>query len=205
MTKRTRALNSNSLLVLMCVGALLLAVSCSTGGGGAVTAGEASKVAMDAHDAYRATDWKTYATWLHPEGLNRYEQILRPSVETAIQVDSAGEVADTFQWLGKSINTQKFMDGTQAEFFAFSMKEIIAAVPALKEAMNSASMEVLGEMPEGDTLIHVVVRTSAEAMGYGMSEVSVLTTKQHEGAYRLMLSGQIEGLITAIAQNMLAR
>lgn len=200
MTKRTHALKLTSLLGLLGVGAIVLALSCAMGGGG--NTGEATKVAIEAHNAYRATDWATYATWLHPEGLDRYQQILRPSVESAIQVDSAGEVDDTFQWLGKSINTQKFMDGTQAEFFAFSMKEIIAAVPALKEAMNSANMEILGEMPEGDTLIHVVVRTSAEAMGYGMSEVSVLTTKKHEGAYRLMLSGQIEGLITAIAQNM---
>jgi hypothetical protein len=41
-------------------------------------------------------------------------------------------------------------------------------------------------------------------MGLGMSEVSVLTTKKYEGVYRLMLPGQIEGLITAIAQNMQA-
>ena len=75
-------------------------------------------------------------------------------------------------------------------------------MPQLKQAMSSAEIDVLGELPEGDTLVHVVVRTSAQALGVGMSEVSVLTTKKHEGAYRVMLSGQIEGLITAIAQNM---
>jgi hypothetical protein len=203
MTKRASALKPNILLGLMCIGVLVLAVSCSTGGGGGT--GEATKVANEAHDAYRATDWATYATWLHPEGLTRYESLLRPAVESAIVVDSTGEVADVFQWFGKSINTQKFMNMSPAEFFSFSMTEIIAAVPALKEAMNSATIEILGEMPEGDTLIHVVVRTSAEAMGFGMSEVSVLTMKQHEGAYRLMLPGQIEGLITALAQNMPAR
>ena len=50
--------------------------------------------------------------------------------------------------------------------------------------------------------MHVVVRTSAEAMGMGMTEVSVLTTRKSEGEYRLMLSGQIEGLATAIARGM---
>ena len=198
MTNRTRGLKLTNLLRLLCIGTLVLAVSCSTGGG----IGEASKVVNEAYDAYRATDWATYASWLHPEGLNRYEQILRPGVGSDIQVDSAGEVGEKYQWLGRSFNTQELMDMSPAEFFSFTMTEIITAVPQLKEAMSSATIDVLGEMPEGDTLIHVVVRTSAEAMGYGMSEVSVLTTKQHEGAYRMMLPGQIEGLITAIAQNM---
>lgn len=200
MTTRHSALKLNILLRFLCIGILVLAVSCSTGGGGGT--GEASKVATDAHDAYRAIDWATYASWLHPDGLQRYESILRPMVESEIQVDSAGQVAEKFMWLGQPYETQAFMNMSPAEFFSFSMSEIMTAIPALKAAMSSAKMEILGEMPEGDTLVHVVLRTSAEAMGYGMSEVSVLTAKQHEGAYRLMLPGQIEGLITAIAQNM---
>lgn len=199
MTKKAQTLTKTSLFGLLCIGAFVLAVSCSTDGG---DTGKASKVATDAHEAYRATDWATYATWMHPEGIDRYESILRPMVESAIQVDSTGEVAEKFRWLGQLFDTQELMNMSPADFFSFSMTEIITAVPQMKEAMNSATLEILGEMPEGDTLTHVIVRTSAEAMGYGMSEVSVLTMKQHEGAYRLMLTGQIEGLITAIAQNM---
>ncbi|MDH3890360.1 MAG: hypothetical protein OEV49_04700 [candidate division Zixibacteria bacterium] len=200
MTKRTSTLNLAVLLGHLCIVAMVMAASCSSGGGGGT--GEASKAANAAHDAYRATDWTTYAQALHPDGLDRYQSILRPMVESAIQVDSTGAVADSFQWLGRSLNTQEFMNMSAAEFFAFSMTEILTAVPQLQAAMSSAEIEILGETVEGDTLVHVVVRTSAEAMGIGMSEVSVLTTKKHEGVYRVMLSGQLEGLITAIAQNM---
>ena len=204
MTKRASVLNPKSLLGLLCIGVLVLAASCSTDGGGGGVTGEASEVAKDAHDAYRSTDWATYASWLHPDGLSRYESILRPMVESTIQVDSTGQVAEEFQWLGTPANTQEFMNMSPSEFFSFSMSEIMTAIPALKQAMGSATIDILGEMNEGDTLVHVIVRTSAEAMGLGMSEVSVLTTKKYEDAYRLMLPGQIEGLITAIAQNMQA-
>lgn len=91
---------------------------------------------------------------------------------------------------------------TPKDFFAFSMAEIVAAVPGLGEALRGSSLEVIGEIGEGDRLVHVVVRTSAESMGIGMTEVSVLTTAKSEGEYRLMLSGQIESIATAIARGM---
>ncbi len=205
MTPSKFSFNPKTLLGLLILGAIIVAVSCSTGGGGKMTTGQATQVVDSAHAAYKASDWETYARWMHPEGLARYESILRPMVETVIKVDSSGEVADSFTWLGQELNTEEFMNMTPAEFFSFSMNEIIAAVPTLKQAMGSSDLEVLGEIPEGDSLMHVVVRTTAEAMGIGMSEVSVLTAKEYEGSYRLLLSGQLEGLITAIAQNIQRR
>ena len=178
--------------------ALATVLSCSGGGG----TGEATEVATKAHDAFRQTDWETYASWMHPEALDRYESILRPVFDAAIQVDSAGNMLEEFKWFDRSIKTEEFLNMTPQEFFAFSMGEINKAVPGLGEALRGSSIEVIGEIGEGDNLVHVVVRTSAMAMGMGMTEVSVLTTRQSEGEYRLMLSGQIESLVTAIARGM---
>ncbi len=180
--------------------ALAAVLSCS--GGGNTTGGEATEVATKAYDAFRQADWETYASWMHPEALDRYEMILRPVFDAMVQVDSTGNMPEEFKWFDRTINTEEFLNMTPKDFFAFSMAEIVAAAPGLGAAMQGSQMEMIGEIPEGDTLVHVVVRTSAEAMGIGMTEVSVLTTRQSEGEYRLMLSGQIEGLAMTIARGM---
>ena len=178
---------------------LTLLLYCSGGGGGT---GEATEVATKAYDAFRQADWETYASWMHPEALGRYESILRPVFDAVIQVDSTGNMPGEFKWFDSTINTEEFLNMTPKDFFAFSMTEIVAAVPGLGEALRGSSLEVIGEIGEGDRLVHVVVRTSAESMGMGMTEVSVLTTAKSEGEYRLMLSGQIESIATAIARGM---
>ena len=124
MTKRVTKLNLMSLLGLLCIGILMLAVSCSNDCGHNGVTGEASKIASDAHEAYRTTDWTTYASWVHPDGLARYELILRPAVESTIQIDSTGQVAEEFKWLGTPMNTQEFMNMSPQEFFSFSMSEV---------------------------------------------------------------------------------
>ena len=203
MTKIESTLKRGRLLGLLMILTLTLLLSCS--GGGNTTGGEATEVATKAHDAFRQTDWKTYASWMHPEALRRFESILRPAFDVMIQVDSAGNPPEEFKFYDSTIKTEEFLSMRPQEFFAFSMGEITKAVPGLGEALRGSSIEVIGEIQEGDSLVHVVVRTSAEAMGVGMTEVSVLTTRQSEGQYRLMLSGQIEGLATAVARSMRGR
>ena len=200
MTKTDPTLKRGRLLCLLTMLSLTLLLSCS--GGGNTTGGEATEVATKAYDAFRQADWETYASWMHPDALDRYESILRPAFDAVIQVDSTGNMPEEFKWFDSTINTEGFLNMTPKDFFAFSMAEIVAAVPGLGAALQGSQMETIGEIPEGDTLVHVVVRTSAESMGIGMTEVSVLTTRQSEGEYRLMLSGQIESIATAIARGM---
>ena len=200
MTKTESTTTPFRVIGVLMVLALATVLSCS--GGGNTTGGEATEVATKAYDAFRQADWETYASLLHPEALSRYESILRPVFDAVIQVDSAGNMSEEFKWFDRIINTEEFLNMTPKDFFAFSMDEIVSAVPGLGAAMKSSNIDVIGEIPEGDTLVHVVVRTSAEAMGIGMTEVSVLTTRKSEGEYRLMLSGQIEGLAMTIARGM---
>jgi hypothetical protein len=164
MTKTDLALKRGSLFGLLIILALTTLLSCTGGGGG--SGGRATEIATTAYDAFRDADWATYASWMHPDALGRYESILRPLFDGVIQVDSAGNMPTEFQWFDSTVNTEEFLNMTPREF------------------------------------VHVVVRTSAEAMGVGMTEVSVLTTAMSEGEYRLMLSGQIESLATAIARGM---
>ncbi len=200
MTKTNSTFRRCSVFGVLTMLSLTLLLSCS--GSGNSSGGKATEVATKAYDAFRQADWDTYASWMHPEALERFESILRPAFDVMIQVDSAGNAPEEFKFYDSTIKTEEFLSMQPQEFFAFSMGEITKAVPGLGDAMKGSMMEVIGEIAEGDTLVHVVVRTSAEAMGVGMTEVSVLTTRQSEGQYRLMLSGQIEGLATAIARGM---
>jgi len=179
---------------------LTLTLACSSGS--KATSGQAAEVANQAYDAFRQSDWAAYAGWLSPGALERYESILRPAFDVMVQVDSAGNVPETFKWYDSTINTEDFMNMEPPAFFAYSMNELTKAVPGLSQALQGSTMEVLGEVPEGDSLVHVVIRTQAEAMGVGMSEVSVMTVSKSDGEYRLMLPSQIEGLAQAVARGM---
>jgi len=203
MAKTDLIFKRGSLIGLLMILTLTLMLACS--GGGNTSGGKATEVATKAYEAFRQSDWVTYASWMHPRALERFESILRPAFDVMIQVDSAGNVPEEFKWYDSTIKTEEFLNMPPGEFFAFSMSELTKAVPGLGEALRGSSMEVIGEVAEGDSLVHAVVRTSAEAMGMGMTEVSVMTSAVSDGEYRLMLSGQIEGLATAVAQGMRGR
>ena len=203
MTKTNSTPRRFCLCGILTIVSLTLLLSCS--GGGNTTGGEATEVATRAQDAFRQADWETYASWMHPEALERYESILRPAFDAMVQVDSTGNMPEEFKWFDRTIKTEEFLNMTPKDFFAFSMAEIVAAVPGLGAALQGSSLEVIGEIGEGERLVHVVVRTSAESMGIEMTEVSVLTMAKSEGEYRLMLSGQIESIATAIGRGMQGR
>lgn len=51
---------------------------------------------------------------------------------------------------------------------------------------------VLGEVPEGDKIAHVVTRISASAARGEMDAVAVLSLKQTKGKWKVLLSGRAE-------------
>jgi hypothetical protein len=202
MTKTNPISHHAGLIGLLAILTLSSMLGCS---GGGTTSGEATAAATQAFEAFRTSDWTTYASQLHPMALERFESILRPAFDVMVQVDSAGNVPEEFKWYDSTIKTEDFMNMEPEAFFAYSMTELTKAVPGLSEALEGSTIEVIGEVAEGDSLVHVVVRTQAQALGMGMSEVSVMTTRQSDGEFRLMLPSQIEGLATAVAQGMRGR
>jgi hypothetical protein len=67
------------------------------------------------------------------------------------------------------------------------------------KAVNTTigDVQILGAVREGET-VHLVTRSSAGAAGIELTQLEVISLKPYEDTWRLLLSGQIEGLAKAL-------
>ena len=59
--------------------------------------------------------------------------------------------------------------------------------------------------PSKTGVTHLVYRMHTDLDGVSLNRIQVMPLKQHEGAWRVMLSGEIEGMATAMKQQLMQR
>lgn len=139
--------------------------------------------------ALRASDYHKIAELMHPEALEKFRNLLLPLLETGPGADKDDSLLALFH--GKDAAALKKL--SPAEFFAAFMDGVMSSEPATKEALASASMAPIGSVPEGDVL-HVVCRTSVALRGASYSKLEVVSLKRAVGNWRVLLSGELEGM-----------
>lgn len=87
---------------------------------------------------------------------------------------------------GKSLET---LDDTA--FFAGFLQSMMGRMGGM---VALGGQQILGGVPEGADRMHLVARTSAEAMGLKMTNMEVVTLNRTSKGWRLALSGQMEGM-----------
>jgi len=139
----------------------------------------------------RAGDWPGYAKLLHPEALVAFQKMFREIV-----------AGDASHEAGK----QLFGVADVAAFDALPASEVferlmatLTKIPQFAAALASAEGVIVGSVPEGADLVHVVFRVSASADSLTFSRVSAMTLRKFEGHWRALLSGNIEGIAAALA------
>lgn len=149
------------------------------------------EVAREMLTLTRAGDWPGYAKLLHPEALVALQRMFHDVV-----------VGDTSHEAGK----QLFGVADVAAFDALPASEVfqrlmatLTRIPQFAAALASAEGVVVGSVPEGADLVHVVFRVSASADSLTFSRVSAMTLRKFEGQWRALLSGNIEGIAAALA------
>ena len=157
-------------------------------------------------EALKATDFQKMSTVMHPEALTQFKDILMPVMQgfnESIAQDTTGtaQVPDSLKQMLAGIDT------LQGEaFYTQSMRVLSSIVPDLRQSLSGMSSTIIGGVPEGDTLVHVVQRTSMEYMGRGMTnEVDVVTVKKSDGGWRVMLTGGMRGLAEGMRQAFMGR
>lgn len=137
----------------------------------------------------RAIRWGATAQFLHTETLERFKQtvVLIVDPETTgelrrdlVQTDSAGLAA---------LPT--------AEVFDRAIGVVIDGMPGLMHALYDRDDEVLGHVAEGDTLAHVVYRTTARLSG-AVPEVKVMRLRRSPAGWRVLWSDELGVLDAAL-------
>lgn len=89
---------------------------------------------------------------------------------------------------------------SDAQVYARFLKAVLNAQPAARDAMKSATFDIIGHVDEAPDLTHVVYRMTMMVEGITIRKVDVLTLRRDGTAWRATLTADIENLITRLSQ-----
>jgi hypothetical protein len=128
--------------------------------------------------------------FLHPDELERFKAMLLPILKTEL----AGKGDLTRALFGNGI-TPAALDAKSALEFMDTFMVVLAQ--QMKD-FTFDSIEVLGSVQEGE-ITHVITRTlGAGPNGMTIKALEVQSLKPHGGAWKLLLSGQVEAIGEAL-------
>ncbi len=136
----------------------------------------------------RAIRWSAAAQFMHPEALERVQQV----VDMMVEADSTGEMERYL--LGAAGGAGGL---TPAEVFARAVGAMIDDMPGLMHAIFDRDDEVLGHVPEGADVAYVVYRTTARISG-AVPEIKVMELRRTPRGWRVYWSAELEVLDTAL-------
>jgi hypothetical protein len=149
----------------------------------------AEQVAREAYARMRAGDWAAAAETFDPAALKQFRGMVGPLLERPVGEGVLGMFHDD----GKlSADTGKMSD---AEFFAGFVRGLM-----LGSGANLNGQDILGAVPEGPDRMHLVTRSSVEAMGIHLTQVEVVTLNRTPQGWRLALNGKLDGMAQALRQ-----
>jgi hypothetical protein len=177
---------------------LLLALACSLPSFAATLTPEMSPEAVtaEAHARMRAGDWNGAAEAFDPAALREFRQMFAPILQ--------GEGGDFMAagFLGEGRTAADALKLTDAEFFAGFVRNMAGGLGGLGGAVNLGEQQILGVVPEGADLMHVVARTSSETMGVRITQMEVVTLRRTPQGWRLALSAEMEGFAQLMGRMM---
>ena len=147
-------------------------------------------VAQEYLDALRRLRWDDVADRLHTGILTEFHLVSRQLVENRA---------------GDSILVQLYessrgeWDGwTSREVFVRSMEGVTRYARGLVESLVMTEVRILGTVPEGDTIRHVVYREITDHMGTVIEGVLTLSLVLEEGRWRVRENAELDVLLTAL-------
>jgi len=155
-------------------------------------------------DAFKEGDMEKVAAIMHSDELSKFKDMMLPIIKKGINAtdeDSEQEDVMAVKLFTQDASIETISEEGPREFFARFMNWIMILNPAMKDSLTGAKIKTVGHIPEDD-LTHVVYRISFDVMGSSMSQMSVMSMKKQEGEWKLMLTGEIEGLSQMMQMNM---
>lgn len=137
---------------------------------------------------------ESMAEFMHPDEARRFKDLLMPIYEFEASAQERHLLDATF---GADASLEKIKAAPPADFMRALAKLMAAQTAEL--AISLDAIDVLGSVPEPDKgLVHVLSRVQAGAMGIVVTKLDVTSLKLHDGRWKMMLTGDMEGLAQAL-------
>lgn len=132
------------------------------------------------------------AKFMHPGELARFKEMVFPLFAAESAAGKAELREATF---GKGVSVEEIRKADPRTFLSLFLN-LIGARSGVQPTFHSC--EVLGVVPE-DQVMHVLARIKVDTPPVSVTKMEVISMKQHEGKWMLLLNGQIEGFAQALA------
>lgn len=149
----------------------------------------------------QASDWKAMATYLDPASLASLQGLLVEVSKAAAGKGQDKQVLNAFT-SAESIDGLARQSG--AEAFSGLLSGLSRMNPDFQQALASSTFDYLGEIKEGDNLVHIVHRTKTKLMGVEITKVAVTTLRKTPAGWRLELDAEIKGLVEMLKKQFAA-
>jgi ABC-type transporter MlaC component len=152
------------------------------------------EVVRQSFDALSSLDVEKYASFMHPDEIKKIQERIWPSLEHAVSTDTTGQAQQLLMMLNLQSDSAGITDVDAQQFFANLMNMLLQLSPGMMESYQSSTSEIIGDVPEGDTLRHVVSRVTSTTQGLTMTRMDVTTVRKYKGGWKLVPSGEMQGL-----------
>lgn len=150
-------------------------------------------VLREAYARMRAGDWSAAAETFDPAALARFRTMLEPLFSAASAPAGEGQENRDAMMLMLLFAPAKSVEDVRAlsdrELFARLMRGTMSLAGAQLDGQ-----QILGHVPEGRDLVHVVTRNTARMDEVTVSKIEAVTLQRTAQGWRLALTGEIEGL-----------
>jgi hypothetical protein len=156
------------------------------------------EVAQAYAEALRSGGMVAAADFLHPDELQKFREMLVPLL-AGDEGDAGKQVRQAFFGPGataaslREMSAQDFMRG----FMRF-MDEQMA-----RTNVRIESVSILGTVEEGE-IVHLVTRNIVTAGELKLTALEVLSLKPHQGGWKVMLTGKMDGLAQTLKAQLSA-
>ena len=132
-----------------------------------------------------------FAKEMHPEALASMKASLLEVVDAAEEKGRVAEALSIFKGVKEADQLRKMND---AEFFTAFFDGMLSLQPRIRDTFKGMTLEVVGHVPEGNDVVHVVYRGTATVGEVKISKMSVMSLKADGDSWRMLLTGDIEGM-----------
>lgn len=140
--------------------------------------------------------WREAAELFDPETLADFRSKMS-FVSEFPEKDRAGIYRTLF---GPGVDEASVLKFTDAEFFAGVLR--LSLKPAISSGLSFKNLVILGGVPEGEKVMHVVIRNKGKVGEVELEVTEVVSCRRTVAGWRLIPSGAVKGLAAMIQQSL---
>jgi hypothetical protein len=139
------------------------------------------------------SEWRQVADLYSPTALKDFREMMAFLTELPDEV--SGEVLANF--FGADATQESVAAMSDPEYFAVFLGAMMAQASQVGQ-LDFTEIEVLGTVPEGDAVRHVLTRTHIKLGEVAMESMEVISLEQVDNAWKILMQGKMKGMASQL-------